>query len=403
MAVLLKLNVNFWDGSHQEISQEGRIKLMAEQVKTEREAVQEAGHGHSHTQVSVDLFNTEQAFRAVKIGTLIMVVTSAIEFGLVAIASSAGLLADALHNLGDVFTTVALWIAFSVSRRQANRRFTYGYNRAEDLAGIVIVLVIISTAIAGGWESIVKFVNGEQPTNLWIGMVGAVVGVIGNEVAAAYKIRVGRAINSVPLVADGQHSRLDGLTSAAALVGLLGAALGFPQADPIAGIIITIVIAFVVVDSVKNVAGRLLDSVDPKLVDRLEATAHTVPGVQEIEDLRVRWFGRNLQVSLNAIVNNDLSVVQGHAIAEEIRHVLLHQDGVSLVDVHIDPYEATHEMYHATTSHHLAGAHDEDHDHDHPDVAEHKHHHDDEETHEHAHAPHDEDHTHISPSKNSIH
>ncbi len=364
---------------------------MAEQVKTEMEAVQEAGHGHSHTQVSVDLYNTAQAFQAVKIGTLIMVVTSAIEFGLVAIASSAGLLADALHNLGDVFTTVALWIAFSVSRREANRRYTYGYNRAEDLAGIVIVLVIIATAIAGGWESIVKFVNGEQPTNLWVGMVGAVVGVVGNEVAAAYKIRVGRAINSVPLVADGQHSRLDGLTSAAALVGLLGAALGFPQADPIAGIIITVVIAFVVVDSVKNVAGRLLDSVDPKLVDRLEATAHTVSGVLEIEDLRVRWFGRNLQVSLNAIVADDLSVVQGHAIAEEIRHVLLHENGVSLVDVHIDPYEATHEMYHSPTSHHLAGAHDDDHDHHHE--AEHDSDHHDEGSSEHIHQ-HEEEHAH---------
>jgi cation diffusion facilitator family transporter len=343
---------------------------MAKQSKTE-EAAHQHEHGHSHTQVSVDLYSTEQAFRAVKVGTLIMLITSGLEFGLVAIASSAGLLADALHNMGDVFTTLVLWVAFSVSQRQANRRYTYGYNRAEDLAGIVIVLVIIGTAIAGGWESVAKFVNGDHPTNIWIGIVGAVIGVIGNEAAAIYKIRVGREIHSVPLIADGQHSRLDGLTSAAALVGLVGAALGFPAADPIAGIIITIVIAFVVADSVKNVTGRLLDAVDPELVDRLEKTAEGVAGVLEIEALRVRWFGRNLQVSLNAEVDDQLSVVAGHRIAEEIRHVLLHQEGVSLVDVHIDPYDPTHSLYHATTSHHEHGhhddpTHDEHHGHDHP-------------------------------------
>ena len=351
---------------------------------------QDVEHGHSHTQISIDLYSTEQAFRAVKIGTAIMLATSVIELGLVAIASSAGVLADALHNLGDVFTTLALWVAFSVSRKQANRRYTYGYNRAEDVTGIIIILVIIATAIAGGWESISKFVNGEHPTNLLLGMVGAAIGVIGNEAAAVYKIRVGRSINSVPLIADGQHSRLDGLTSGAALIGLIGAALGFPQADPIAGIIITIVIAFVVVDSVKNVTDRLLDAVDPKLVDKLENTINSVEGVIEIEDLKVRWFGRNLQVSLNAAVDKNLSLIEAHEIAEEIRHELLHEEGVSLVYVHIDPYDPSHELYHTSTSHHVGGHHD---DHDEHAHNEEEHHHDHD---EHDHHGYDEAVHHVS-------
>lgn len=335
------------------------------------------GHGHSHTQVSVDLYNTEQAFKAVKFSTAIMLITALIQFGLMIVASSAGVLADALHNTGDIFTTVALWAAFSVSRREANRRYTYGYNRAEDVAGIVIVLVIIASALASGWESVAKLVAGEIPTNIWLGLIGAVVGVAGNEIAAQYKIRVGKQINSVPLVADGQHSRMDGLTSGAAFIGLIAAALGFKQADPIAGIIITIVIAFVVVESVKSVLSRLLDAVDPHLVDELEHSVRHVAGVKDVTDFRVRWFGRNLQVSLNAAVDSNLSVVEGHNIAEEIRHALLHEDGVSLVDVHIDPYDPTNSLYHASTQHHLTGE-DEHDEHNH-----HEHGHDEHDHHDH--------------------
>src|SRR6266581_8961991 len=188
------------------------------------------GHGHEHGKVDADLYGNKAGLRAVQISTAGMFIVAAIQFAIAGIGGSAGLFADALHNFGDVFTTIALWIAFVISNRAANQRYTYGYHRAEDLAGIFIVLVIIASAVAGAWESIQKLSSGSAPTHLLLSMAAAVVGFVGNEILAWYKISVGKRINSVPLVADGQHSRIDGFTSLAAFIGLIGARLGFPIA-----------------------------------------------------------------------------------------------------------------------------------------------------------------------------
>src|SRR6266550_9229974 len=211
------------------------------------------GHGHEHGRVDADLYGNRAGLRAVQISTAGMFAVAAIQFIIAFIGGSAGLFADALHNLGDVLTTVALWIAFVISNRAANRRYTYGYYRSEDLAGIFIVLVIIASAVAGAVESIQKLTTGSVPTQLYLSMAAALIGVAGNEILAQYKISVGKRINSVPLIADGQHSRIDGLTSLAAFIGLIGVALGFPLADPIAGLVITAVILTVVYSTTRSV------------------------------------------------------------------------------------------------------------------------------------------------------
>src|SRR5712692_7226586 len=238
------------------------------------------GHGHEHGRVNADLYGNLAGLRAVQISTAGMFIVAAIQFAIAVIGGSAGLFADALHNLGDVLTTVALWIAFVISNRAANQRYSYGYHRSEDLAGIFIVLVIIASAVAGAWESIQKLTSNNVPTQLLLSMGAALVGFAGNEVLAQYKISVGRRINSVPLIADGQHSRIDGLTSLAAFFGLVGAALGFPIADPIAGLIITVVILTVVYSTSKSVLQRLLDAVDSRVIPSVLATASDVPGVE---------------------------------------------------------------------------------------------------------------------------
>src|SRR3989440_4928117 len=255
------------------------------------------GHGHEHGRVDADLYGNEVGLRAVQISTAGMFLVAAIQFAIAAIGGSAGLFADALHNLGDVLTTVALWIAFVLSNRAANRRYTYGYYRAEDLAGIFIVLVIIASAVAGAVESIQKLTSGSVPTQLYLSMAAALVGVAGNELLAQYKISVGKRINSVPLVADGQHSRIDGLTSLAAFIGLVGVRLGLPIADPIAGLVITVVILTVVYSTSRSVLQRLLDAVDPHIVPAIVETAKAVPGVEAVTDVRARWVGHTLHVT----------------------------------------------------------------------------------------------------------
>lgn len=315
------------------------------------------GHGHEHGRVNADLYGNRAGLRAVQISTAGMLLVSLIQLSIALLGGSAGLFADALHNLGDVLTTVALWIAFVVSSRAANRRYTYGYYRAEDLAGIFIVLVIIASAVAGAVESLLKLTSGNVPSQIYLSMLAAAIGCIGNEVLAQYKISVGKRINSVPLVADGQHSRIDGLTSLAALVGLIGVRLGFPIADPIAGLLITVVILSVVYTTSRSVLQRLLDAVDPRVVPAIIETATTVEGVEAATDIRARWVGHTLHIAMNIEVNEQLTLLQAHTIAEQVRHRLFHEiQGVSEVIIHTDPSSANGEDYHQEVAHHMQEA-----------------------------------------------
>lgn len=319
----------------------------------EHEEEGHGGHGHEHGKVDADLYGNRAGLRAVQISTLGMFVVAAIQFTIAGIGGSAGLFADALHNLGDVLTTVALWIAFVISNRAANQRYTYGYYRTEDLAGIFIVLVIIASAVAGAVESIFKLTSGSVPTQLYLSMAAALIGVAGNEILAQYKISVGKRINSVPLVADGQHSRIDGLTSLAAFIGLIGVAFfHLPLADPIAGLVITVVILSVVYSTTRSVLQRLLDSVDPRIVPSIVSIASEVPGVEAVNDVRARWVGHTLHVALNIEVEAQLTLVKAHDIAEEVRHRLFHRiKGLSEAIIHTDPHSHD-EDYHQAMAHH---------------------------------------------------
>jgi len=315
------------------------------------------GHGHTHGTVNPDLYGNQAGLRAVQISTAGMLLVSIIQFVIAIIGNSAGLYADALHNTGDVLTTIALWIAFALSRRAANQRYTYGYYRAEDLAGVFIVLVIIASAVASAIESINKLTSGTPPTQLYLSMAAALVGVVGNEVLAQYKISVGKRINSVPLVADGQHSRIDGLTSLAAFIGLIGAALGFPRADPIAGLVITVVILTVVYSTAKSVLQRLLDSVDARVVPTIIDEASDVPGVEGVDEVRARWVGHTLHIAMNIEVDAELTLRKAHEIAEEVRHRLFHNlEGVSEVIIHTDPHNHDGKDPHELTAHHMQEA-----------------------------------------------
>jgi cation diffusion facilitator family transporter len=318
----------------------------------------QGGHGHEHGRVDADLYGNQAGLRAVQISTAGMLLVSVIQFIIAIIGGSAGLFADALHNSGDVLTTVALWIAFVVSRRAANQRYTYGYYRTEDLAGIFIVLVIIASAVASAIESIQKLTSGVVPTQIYLSMAAALVGVAGNELLAQYKISVGKRINSVPLIADGQHSRIDGLTSLAAFIGLIGVRLGFPITDPIAGLVITVVILTVVYSTALSVIRRLLDAVDPHIVPSIFEIASAVPGVEEVNDIRARWVGHTLHVAMNIEVDAQLTLMKAHDIAEEVRHRLFHRiTGISEAIIHTDPHSHGGDDPHQKMAHHMQESH----------------------------------------------
>jgi cation diffusion facilitator family transporter len=316
-------------------------------------------HTHSHASSRTDraLEGSERGIWALKISLGGLFATAVFQVVIVIISGSAALLADTIHNFADALTAVPLWIAFVIGRRPPTRRYTYGFRRAEDLAGIFIVLVMLASAALAGWESYKKLVAPEPLQNLGWVMAAAVIGFLGNELVAIFRIRVGREIGSAALEADGYHARTDGLTSLAVLVGALGVWLGYPLADPIVGLLITIPILQVVWGAAKTIWERLMDAVDPRLVDKVERAARPVEGVRSVHDVRIRWLGHNLEAELYAEVDSQLSTADSHAIAQEIEHALLHAiPQLERVIVHIDPAGPDGEDYHATTAHHHRAA-----------------------------------------------
>jgi cation diffusion facilitator family transporter len=259
-----------------------------------------------------------KAMRAILISSGGLTVTSLFELAIALLSGSVALLADSLHNLGDVFTTVGIYFGFRMSRRSASARFPYGYGRAEDLAGVVVVAAIWISAGVAFYQSYEKFVSGSPTTDLPVGMAAAVIGIVGNQVVARYKSRVGREINSAPLIVDAKHSLLDSAASAGALVGLMGVALGFPQADPIAGVAIGILIVHIGIDATGEVAARLMDANDEELAQEAGRAAGEVPGVEKVSDVRARWLGREVEVRVSVELAPHLAHHDVRAICAQV-------------------------------------------------------------------------------------
>ena len=309
----------------------------------------ENAHDHSHAMPDDVLLSTGDGIRALKISLVGLLGTAAFQAGIAIVGGSAALLADTIHNLADAFTTIPLWIAFVLARRQATRRFTYGYGRAEDVAGAIIILFILFSAIVSGYESYIRLIRGEPVTLLGWGMLAGLVGVFGNEAVARYKIAVGTRIGSASLVADGQHSRVDGLTSLAAFLGLLGVFVGrqfditvLALADPIAGFVITLAIVWILVDVGRDIVSRLMDAIDPAIIDRMEQVASAVKGIQHVHAVRARWVGHRITMEVHVCVDGTLPLAEAHALGERVRHELLeHIERLHDVIVHSDPHEGT--------------------------------------------------------------
>jgi len=264
--------------------------------------------------------------------------TTMIQAVVVAFSGSVALLGDTLHNAADALTAVPLGIAFVLGRRPPTRRYTYGYGRAEDLAGVVIVLAIAASSIAAAYVAIQRLSHLQGISNLGAVAVAALAGFAGNELVARYRIRVGRRIGSAALVADGLHARTDGFTSLAVLVGAGGVALGWNWADPIVGLLITVAILTVLRQAAREVCRRLMDAVDPALVDRAEAALRRTPGVLGVGQVRLRWVGHRLRAECEVIVEPDSTAVQAHQAAVGAEHALIHAvPRLSAALVHADP------------------------------------------------------------------
>lgn len=282
---------------------------------------------HSHDAAdSVDdtLESTAAGIRTVKISLLVLGLTALIQIVIVVMSGAVALAADTIHNFADALTAVPLWIAFALGAKPATRRYTYGFGRVEDLAGSFVVAMITMSAIIAGYEAIARLIHPQQIEHVgWVALAG-LVGFIGNEWVALYRIRVGHRIGSAALIADGLHARTDGFTSLAVLCSAGGVALGFPLADPIVGLLITAAILAVLRTAARDVFRRLLDGVDPAMVDAAEQALAARPGVQAVRSVRMRWIGHRLHADAELDVDPALDLAQAHRIAHDAEHELTH-------------------------------------------------------------------------------
>jgi cation diffusion facilitator family transporter len=290
--------------------------------------------------------------RALLLSFFALSVTAALQAVIVVLSGSVALLVDTIHNFADALTAVPIAIAFTLGRRAANRRYTYGYGRAEDLAGIVVVLVIAGSAAFAAYEAVRRLADPRDLDHLGLLAAAGVIGFLGNEAVARYRITVGRQIGSAALVADGLHARTDGFTSLGVVLSAAAAWAGVEQADAIIGLVITLAVLAVLRDAARDVYRRLMDAVDPALVDLVETTARGTDGVRDVGDVRIRWIGHRLRAELEIIVDDTLSVVEAHRIAESTEHRLLHDvPRLHAALVHADPAGYLHDL----TGHHREG------------------------------------------------
>ena len=290
--------------------------------------------------------------RATKVSLAALGLTAILQAVIVVISGSVALLSDTLHNLGDALTAIPLWIAFALGRRRPTRTYTFGFQRAEDIAGLVIVLAIGASAVLVGWESLQRLFEPRLVDEAeWV-IAAGVVGALGNELVARYRMRVGRAIGSEALVADGRHARSDAWTSLAVVAAGVGAMFGVAWVDPVAGLLVAFVILALLAASIRGIGRRLLDGVDPGLVARAESVILGGEGVRRLADLRVRFHGHQLHVSASISVDSDLSLRQGHGIADAVEHDLHHAFGSPVVaTIHVDP-EGLDDAHEQSAHHH---------------------------------------------------
>lgn len=296
-------------------------------------------HDHDHTPTGSMLDTGAVGIQATKVSLIALGLTALIQALIYLVSGSVALLSDTLHNLTDAFTAIPLWMAFSLGRRPATRRYTYGFNRAEDWAGLLIVVAIALSAGLVIWESWQRLVEPRLMDNIpWVISAG-LVGGLGNELVARYRIRVGESIGSEALVTDGRHARTDALTSLAVVVAAIGAWFGVTWIDPAAGMVVAVPILWLFARSARQMARRLLDGIEPEILDQVEASIQRVHGVESLGDLKIRWHGHQLRIAASVTVEPTLSVTQGHDIAHAVEHELRESFRTPIAaTVHVEPH-----------------------------------------------------------------
>lgn len=299
------------------------------------------GHSHEHPHEYDLAKNSKEGITVLRISFLGLMITAVFQFFIVLYTGSVALLADTIHNFSDALTAIPLWIAYRLNLKQKSKKYPYGYGRAEDLAGLFIILMIALSAFVVFWESIRRLYSPVELDHLGILAISGIIGFLGNELVAKYRIRVGKRIGSAALIADGMHARTDGLTSLAVLFGAFGAYMGYPIIDPIVGIIIGFMILMILKDTTSTLWFRLMDKADIELIEKIENISKSYEGVAKIQGVKTRSSGQSLFAELYIVMNREYTIEESHAITLKLQEGLRSQIQ-NLVEVSIYPVPCGH-------------------------------------------------------------
>lgn len=310
---------------------------------------------HSHHHGNAGFTDTERGIRVLKVSLWVLGLTAGVQAVVVWLGGSVALLADTVHNFTDALVALPLWFAFSISKKKPTPHYPYGFYRIEDLVGLGVLLAIFASGIWTGYESIQRIIYPTTPQNILLGILAGFVGGLGNEIVARYRLKVGKEIRSLALMAEGHHARVDALTSLGVVVALGLVGMGFPLADPIVGLIITAFIFSIVFEVGKDLIARVIGKADDHDVEQIKAIASQVDGVKGVDTIKLQWLGHRCFADLCIAVSPPISVAEAHRITEDVRHELLHRFS-ALVDVtiHADPYTGeSSDPFHDLTAHHF--------------------------------------------------
>lgn len=257
------------------------------------------------------------------------------------VGNSSAMVADATHTMSDVGTTVAVMLALKISSKDADERYPYGHERYELIISKLLGMVLILTGAWIGYQAVMMIYNGVFTPPEKIAVIAAAISIVIKEIMYRYTMKVAKDIGSLAMEADAWHHRSDAFSSIGTFVGILGARLGFPVLDPIAGVVVSIMVVKVGIDIYsQSVKGLVDEAADPETRMKIKSIVLENPGVVSIKDMRTRKFANHVYVDLDIKVDGKISVTEGHNIALEVHdRVEKKMDSVKHVMVHVEPNE----------------------------------------------------------------
>ena len=257
------------------------------------------------------------------------------------LGNSTAIIADGLHSASDIITSIGILIGNKISRKPRDEEHQYGHEKAESIVSFILSAVLIIVAIKIGYDGVIDLFNIntlEIPSVL--PLIVSVISIGVKEYQYQITIRVAKKINSSSLKADAWHHRSDALSSIAAFIGIGGAMLGFKALDPIASIIVAVVVIKVGVDILKASCNELMDSsISKKDINQIENIIENDYEIYGIKDFKSRKYGAVAYIDMSIFIDKSKTLEEAHDIADKLeQNIMSKLNYIKEINIHTEPF-----------------------------------------------------------------